>query len=420
MNQIGHARISSLHRAHILDTNAARQRALEILDSPQSPLPELARRFSEIIIDEFQDCDELEHRIVARLKEAGIHVVAVADPDQAIYEFRQANSALYERYRASIAPDQRAALTTCYRSTPVICSLVNDLRIVGTGEITPDPEHFGGPDAVHVVVGSGIRAGAAGFKILRQTGVSLSKTRVIAHRRSDARALLRAGKEPPHGTSQIEPLLVALADLRSRLDPRGRLRAIRNVEAYLLNQFDWPDEPRSEGRAEQLDLLGITPEQLRVLASQLLKSSQDWGDIASCKTSIRTIVEGMARDSPIGLIPRLGSRLTVPNKVWQFWVSRTEGAFAEAPADSLRWGHVHGVKGDEFEGVIFALPSTMAGSTHVLDDWRNGANTEQRRVLYVGVSRAMRVLVMVVPPARRSDLEYVLTTGGIRYTVTVA
>ncbi|WP_081809262.1 3'-5' exonuclease [Mycobacterium sp. URHB0044] len=80
---------------------------------------------------------------------------------------------------------------------------------------------------------------------------------------------------------------------------------------------------------------------------------------------------------------------------------------------------MHGVKGDEFEAVIMALPSRASGPTHVLDDWRDGINSEQRRVLYVGVSRAMKELVTVVPASRRDALESILASAGVRHTVTV-
>ncbi len=325
ISEAGHTRITNLHGAHVYDTTAARRRALAILDSAQSPLPLLSLRFSEIIIDEFQDCDATEHAIIDRLIGAGIHVVAVADPDQAIYEFRQADSSLYERFRDGVAVEERATLTTCYRSTPVICSLVNDLRTVGIGEINPSGDHSGGSNAIHLVVGSGVKAGEAAYQLVHQAGISPARTRVIAHKRSDARALLRKGKEPPHGSSQMEPLLVALADLRSGADPNGRARSIRRVEAFILSHFDWPDDLSAEARSMQLDILGVSPEELRVVAGQLLGCANEWSDADSCKSRVRSILEDFAVDCQIELAKKLGTRLKISDKVWSFWQSRTAG-----------------------------------------------------------------------------------------------
>lgn len=228
INQIGSARIATLHAAQVYDTNEARRRALDVLrDADSSCLQSLATRFQELIVDEFQDCDETEYQMLSRMKHVGIHVVVVADPDQAIYEFRQNSNGLYEGFRGRLEPDEIANLTTCFRSTPAICSLVTSLRSIGASAITPDPDHAGGPDVIQIVVGSKVKAGKAALEIARKHGISGVETRVIAHRRSDARALIRAGKQAPGGVSQMEDLLLALAELRSGTDSRGRLAATR-------------------------------------------------------------------------------------------------------------------------------------------------------------------------------------------------
>jgi ATP-dependent DNA helicase UvrD/PcrA len=87
INRRGHAVLEGLINADVLDTSEARKRALSVLSAVDNlPLRRLARRFIEVIIDEFQDCDEIEHGLINLLTLAGIHVVVVADPDQAIYE----------------------------------------------------------------------------------------------------------------------------------------------------------------------------------------------------------------------------------------------------------------------------------------------------------------------------------------------
>ena len=349
--------------------------------------------------------------------QAGIHVVTVADPDQAIYEFRQANTEIYQQFRDLVPDKQRVSLTTCFRSTPVICAVVNSLRTVGMDDVVPSPEHSGGADRIFVVVGSGIKAGAAAYKIVKQQGVSIQSTRVLAHRRSDARSLLRAGKEPPRGVSQMESLLIGLIELRSGTDAFGRLRAVRKVESFILNQFDWPSTDAVEGRAEQLERLGRSPESLRSAAITLLTASRDWPDSGACRSAVKQSIEHYAVGADVNLVANLGRRLMIPAAVWSFWESRTAGTLTDIPADEPRWGHVHAAKGDEFDAVILALSKGRAGQSHVLDDWQQGLNSEQRRVLYVGVSRAMRLLVLVVPPAKRSQLEQILSKDEIRYEV---
>jgi superfamily I DNA/RNA helicase len=50
----------------------------------------LSGRFDEIVIDEAQDCSAHDLAILGQLRDAGIPLVFVCDPDQAIYEFRGA------------------------------------------------------------------------------------------------------------------------------------------------------------------------------------------------------------------------------------------------------------------------------------------------------------------------------------------
>lgn len=421
MHEAATNRIVGLHKSYVFDTAESRSRALHALYEPGSIyLGRLKRRFSEIIVDEFQDCDGVEHQLLGLLRSAGISVVAVADPDQAIYEFRQSSTGIYKQYRDGLAPSAIASLTTCYRSTPAICSLTSSLRTVGLGDLRSDPGHEGGASDVHVVVGSGIKAGSFALKIVREHGITARQTRVIAHRRSDARALIRAGKQPPRGVSHMESVLVPLAELRSGVDARGRLNAVKRIEAFVLNQFDWPSDGTADTLDQQLEQLDLAPEQIRITASKLVSASHHWPNKKACSSSVRAHLEEIANGRSILLTPGLGQRLAVPDRVWKFWESRTEGIPPDIHLDAVRCTHVHGVKGDEFDGVVYAIPSRTTNNKHVLDDWEQGANSELRRVFYVGASRAGKVLVLVVPKARHNQLVTLLSAAGVPHVVTHA
>ena len=85
------ARHAALATAGILSADTARIYALDVLHSVDGDriLKLLQRRFAELIVDEFQDCNETEIRLLTLLQDRGLPVIAVADPDQAIYQFRQ-------------------------------------------------------------------------------------------------------------------------------------------------------------------------------------------------------------------------------------------------------------------------------------------------------------------------------------------
>jgi DNA helicase-2/ATP-dependent DNA helicase PcrA len=396
-------RITGLHAAHVYDTAESRARALAALRTDTRYMTRLSHRFGEVIVDEFQDCDAVEYQLLDLLGEAGIQVVAVADPDQAIYEFRQATPGSYEQRRSRVPDYAVAPLTTCYRSAPPICALISSLRSVGIGAVRPNLEHDGGADVVHVVVGSGVRAGATAVEIIRSYGIADHDMRVIAHRRTAARALVGQGGQLPDGVSQMESLLVPLADLRSSTDPQERRAAAKRVERFVLDQFAWPHEADLETTDGLLERLETPPEHLRVITGRLLSASHNWPTAKACSVGVRAVLEEFASERPVDLHARIGTRLKAPpEKVWTFWESRVKSTSTAADLGAIPWAHVHGVKGNEFDGVVLAIPSSSSNPTHVLDDWENGLNTEQRRVLYVGASRAAKVLVLVVRKGQRS------------------
>jgi superfamily I DNA/RNA helicase len=416
----GSTRIKALLASHLYDTNSARDVALRVLqDSNELFLERIARRFAEVIVDEFQDCDALEHALLRELVSVGVHVVGVADPDQAIYEFRQGSSGAYVTFRSELADHEVAALSTCFRSTPAVCALVSSLRAVGTAEITSDPAHEGGAGQVHVVVGSGQKAGVAALNAMRVEGVALDRIRVVAHRRSDALGVVRAGKADPGGVSQMEALLSAVAALRMRSSGKARLGAVNRIERFVLDQFDWPASTSRATREEQLEALELSPAALRVVASELLASTDSWTSAKACRIATTQVLQDLAQGREVVLRSNLGSRLIVRAAVWNVWMSRQAMLEGTEVAD-IRWSHIHGVKGEEFDGVILALPSRARAGVHVLDDWEQEINSEARRVLYVGASRAKKALVLVVPPARWEQLERILKRDGVQHAVTRA
>lgn len=76
------------------------------------------------------------------------------------------------------------------------------------------------------------------------------------------------------------------------------------------------------------------------------------------------------------------------------------------------------MKGGEFDAILMSIPSKARGDNpHALDDWETNTNSEQRRVLYVGASRAQRVLMFWPEGQRYAQLVRILKRDGIPYLV---
>ncbi|MEV0742888.1 UvrD-helicase domain-containing protein [Streptomyces sp. NPDC050549] len=97
-------------------------------------LPPLQSRFAEIIVDEAQDCSAADLAILQLLHDAGLPLVLVGDPDQAIYAWRGAEPQALGAFAARLSPTPHR-LTGNWRSSPVICRLAATLR---TGQRPPD------------------------------------------------------------------------------------------------------------------------------------------------------------------------------------------------------------------------------------------------------------------------------------------
>ena len=101
----------------------------EALEGPGGPelAVRVAEELSHLFVDEFQDTDPLQYRILRALEAAGTRLVLIGDPKQAIYAFRGADVHTYLRAREETPPQGRYRLTVNRRSRPAVCEAVNAL-----------------------------------------------------------------------------------------------------------------------------------------------------------------------------------------------------------------------------------------------------------------------------------------------------
>lgn len=86
-------------------------------------------RFAVALIDEFQDTDPVQYRIVRKLFGSGPEssLIMVGDPKQSIYSFRGADIFTYMRARRDTPEQSRFTMETNYRSTEAMVRAVNIL-----------------------------------------------------------------------------------------------------------------------------------------------------------------------------------------------------------------------------------------------------------------------------------------------------
>lgn len=107
----------------------------------------LRSRFRWISIDEYQDIDPLQYRLVRLLTSEDAHLCAIGDPDQSIYRFRGSDVSFFLRFREDFPAAQTVQLERNYRSSAAIVgaagqaiaptTLVSDRRLRAVAESGP-------------------------------------------------------------------------------------------------------------------------------------------------------------------------------------------------------------------------------------------------------------------------------------------
>ncbi|MBP5618172.1 MAG: UvrD-helicase domain-containing protein, partial [Clostridia bacterium] len=118
------------------DFNAIEHKALDLLCDcvDGAPIPKdkgIAHRYREVMVDEYQDTNDLQDAIFSALSDGGKNLFLVGDVKQCIYRFRRANPANFIQRRreypafAEGADFGRIDMSGNFRSRPGICDYVN-------------------------------------------------------------------------------------------------------------------------------------------------------------------------------------------------------------------------------------------------------------------------------------------------------
>jgi len=392
-----------MHQLGFFSSEDARSIAARRVRHPKSAYlaSSLSARFAEIIVDEAQDCDDHQLAILAWLRQAGTHVVVVCDPDQAIYEFRGVQPSVLTEFNGSSTP---LFLTGNYRSSPQICGLAATLRSNGAADHSVgsqatshiqvhirqyDPKH---PDAL------------ASWFTEHLSGLSIPETNaaILSHRAIDA---LRVVGRDADDVTQV-PAAALLQAVRAFQDniasAADRRAAVIGAEAILL---------RCLNVAKGVEVLPETDAEvaaavdLRTLACELLATApRDVESWQSWCSSVRRLIQTMPL--PDGQSWRC-SAIGTP---------RSEFPAQPSPAASqLTVATIHSAKGREFDAVLVVIPDKGSDTAALIESWRTGHPSEEKRVLYVAVTRAKKSLSIAVPARHCAAVHEILAKKNVSF-----
>lgn len=125
----------------LLDFSDLLYKTVELLESNFSIKEKYNNQFSCILVDEFQDTNNIQYRWLKAVKGKNAHVMAVGDDDQSIYAFRGANPENMQRFVQEMTCSSHnrdglvIKLQKNYRSLPYILESANAVIDRNTGRL---------------------------------------------------------------------------------------------------------------------------------------------------------------------------------------------------------------------------------------------------------------------------------------------
>lgn len=407
----------NLHNAGYLSTACARVRAEAYIDDAQKSAAlgrALAARFHEILVDEGQDCNPSDLIIVAWLRNLGIRVTIVSDRDQSIYNFREGDPANLQELCETYDANNRLDLTGNFRSTPAICRLAATLR-ARADEDRALGEHATNTQPVVLITYPGAASetiGAAFVPHLQACGLGRADAIVLAHGRNVARRAAGDNASGEEGSTKIQAVARAVSEFWSNgATPKSREDTLKRLETALLDAMELRLDHEHVSRA--LRRLGIDTRAFRRQSLSLVMAlpkacPNTENDREAWIDCVREQIEKLGLPIPQGKTIR-GVFRKPPNDSWS--------ALLASPAPlSMRSGKIHEAKGREYKAVCVVIPPNRGPKNHtqiLMDAWQQRTDSEPKRVIYVGATRAQILLGIAVPRPFGDACAAILAAGNV-------
>ncbi|MGI8662032.1 MAG: UvrD-helicase domain-containing protein [Acidimicrobiales bacterium] len=335
-------------KAAVVDFDDLLWLAIHAIEHDRDTAATVRWQHQHLFVDEFQDVNPLQFRLLQAWLGQRDDLCVVGDPNQAIYAWNGADPSLLTGFVDHFPGASVVALASNHRSTPQVLTLANRvLDAGGLAGVRLTPTRQEGPDPVVVSSATGDEEAAAIAASLRghhDHNVAWSHQAVLV--RTNALAVVLA-----------DTLRGAGIPVRLRAQtPFLELPAIKQAMASLRRRGFL------EGLAELGERSSDEPDEERIALGELMRLASEYS----------------AEDplpSPLGFTG---------------WLATATADDAQQSRDAVVVATFHAAKGLEWPVVHLAaledglVPHTRARTPEALD--------EERRLLYVAITRAERVL----------------------------
>ncbi|HEY3505500.1 MAG TPA: UvrD-helicase domain-containing protein [Actinocatenispora sp.] len=126
----------ALRARDLVDVDELVSLPVQLLSADDALVAAYRQRFTHVFVDEYQDVDETQYRLLRLLCPPDGNLCAIGDPDQSIYSFRGADVGYFLRFREDFPTATMVRLTRNYRSTaPILAAAV---QAIAPGTLVAD------------------------------------------------------------------------------------------------------------------------------------------------------------------------------------------------------------------------------------------------------------------------------------------
>lgn len=420
------------NKNNLWDFDDIQLEAKELFINNKSLLDSYRKLFKHILVDEFQDCDALQIEIVKMLSK-GNHLFAVGDEDQCIYTFRGSKPECMVDFQKHFSSGVKYFLNYNYRSTNNIVEGSKSLIINNKQRYEKDIKAYRkqeGEIQVNYVFNEGLQAESIAAYIEKEysKGVNYSNHAVLFRTNQEARSIIDAfiRKKIPFVMLDKEYNFFEhficrdiLAYLRLSIDNKDRdsfLRIINKPFRYISKH----SLLEVKNYTYSSDCFEILKGNKDIPAFQIKNLDRLQKDIASLnKTSLHSAINRIILEfSYLDYLKEYSIKYKVPFEELQelldefiqsaeeyksiisflahveVYTEEIKNSARKKDGDSVIISTIHGVKGMEFNSVFIVncCEETIPHINSIEDNLE-----EERRLFYVGVTRAINKLNLYVP-----------------------
>ena len=121
-----------------LDFDDLLLKTIWILDTQPDIQEKWSHRFDHILVDEFQDTNDVQYALIKQLMNKNTSLYVVGDPDQTIYTWRNANMKIIMDFEKNFPNVETVILNENYRSTKTILNAANLLIAKNRNRVPKD------------------------------------------------------------------------------------------------------------------------------------------------------------------------------------------------------------------------------------------------------------------------------------------